>query len=117
MSMIEGKIEWLTCPDCGKKLGRVAEGAKGKIYLWCKFCQDEKEINLRDATKYIIQDTNECRTRFAQNKRYSVTGQEVIFDCEEANVHVSISREDLKQNRYVNKIFEATCKKHCYKFK
>ena len=36
--------EWVNCPTGGKKLCRA--DAKGKIYLWCKTCRKEIEIEI-----------------------------------------------------------------------
>ncbi|WP_207559123.1 hypothetical protein [Ruminiclostridium hungatei] len=40
-------IIWSTCPECGQKLCRLITGSKAhKIYLWCKHCKKEVEINI-----------------------------------------------------------------------
>ena len=34
------------CPVCGKKLFRVTEDSQyKKIFIWCKTCKTEREIN------------------------------------------------------------------------
>lgn len=46
----EDKIEevsWYSCPNCGQKLCRIDINSKAeKIYLWCKKCKKEVEINI-----------------------------------------------------------------------
>lgn len=42
------KVEdkYLKCPICGKKLLRITEGSVCvKVYVWCKSCKKEIEIN------------------------------------------------------------------------
>lgn len=38
--------EWYSCPHCGKKLCRINKESKAKkIFIWCKQCKKEIEIN------------------------------------------------------------------------
>lgn len=40
-------IRWSICPKCGQKLCRITTDSKAqKIYLWCKQCKKEIEINI-----------------------------------------------------------------------
>ena len=50
-SITNQKQHNLTCPHCGKKLLRIIEGSTvRKVYVWCKICKKEIEIDLQ-ATK------------------------------------------------------------------
>ena len=40
------KEYYVCCPVCGKKLFRAVEGSEYKsIFIWCKSCKKEIEIN------------------------------------------------------------------------
>lgn len=53
--------EWITCPDCGKKLCRadLHENAQPiTLYLWCKKCKNEVELKIPAwGTRYIKVDS------------------------------------------------------------
>lgn len=34
------------CPHCGKWLLSADEKTKGTIYIWCRYCRKEIEINI-----------------------------------------------------------------------
>lgn len=39
--------KWHPCPECGQKLCRIDADSKAhKIYLWCKHCKKEVEVNI-----------------------------------------------------------------------
>jgi predicted RNA-binding Zn-ribbon protein involved in translation (DUF1610 family) len=40
------KRQWHNCPTCGQKLCRKELDSKAKkVYLWCKHCKKEIEVN------------------------------------------------------------------------
>lgn len=40
-------VKWHSCPACGQKLCRIDADSKAhKIYLWCKHCKKEVEVNI-----------------------------------------------------------------------
>lgn len=37
------------CPYCDKKLARIENNSKSeKVYVWCKECRQEREINITE---------------------------------------------------------------------
>ena len=54
-------IEWILCPECGKKLLRADTSKTVTLYPWCKSCKKEVEVKIELPT--TSEELEECRIK------------------------------------------------------